>query len=61
MSNLQFLGFDMCVVIDANVMFPVFDETESSHWKFKPVLKWIREKKGKMVWAAARTGCNPGG
>ena len=40
----------MCIVIDTNSFSCVFDEHNSKHDDFKPVLEWIRDGKGKIVY-----------
>lgn len=40
----------MCIVIDTNSLSCVFDQHNSQHCDFKPVLKWIRDGKGKIVY-----------
>ena len=39
----------MAIIIDANCLINVFDETSSLHNEFSPVLNWIINGKGKIV------------
>ena len=40
----------MCIIIDTNTFIPVFDSTCSKHDEFKPVLDWIINGKGKIIY-----------
>lgn len=40
----------MCIVIDMNAVPVVFDESNQEHSNFRPVLRWIRDKEGKIVY-----------
>lgn len=43
----------MCIIIDANALHSVFIRGKSDHEEFKPVLDWIMEGKGKIVYGGA--------
>jgi hypothetical protein len=40
----------MCIIIDVNAIPSVFNLQASDHQEFRPVMKWIRYGKGKMVY-----------
>lgn len=40
----------MCIIIDTNAFAAVFDASTSSHDEFAPVLRWIKDGKGKIVY-----------
>ena len=44
----------MCIVIDANVFSSVFSRSSLDHGEFKPVLKWIIEGRGKIVYGGTK-------
>ena len=39
----------MCIIIDTCTFYKVFNDQNKEHDKFKPVLKWIVGKKGKII------------
>lgn len=39
----------MCIIIDTNTFASVFDSNSEEHVEFSPVLNWIRNGKGKIV------------
>lgn len=39
----------MCIIIDTNTFASVFDSNSEEHGEFRPVLNWIRNGKGKIV------------
>ncbi len=40
----------MCIIIDTNTLGLVFNSETKEHEKFKPVLEWINNGKGKIVY-----------
>lgn len=40
----------MCIVIDICTLAPVFESSCKKHSDFKPVLDWINQRKGKMIY-----------
>lgn len=44
----------MCIVIDANVLPSVFNPLSSAYQEFRPVLDWITEGKGKVVYGGRK-------
>jgi len=44
----------MCVVIDMNTLSRVFDQENKEHSEFKPVLDWIEEGKGRIVYGGSK-------
>lgn len=44
----------MCVVIDTNTFGSVFNRTSSEHEEFAPVLNWITNGKGKIVYGGTK-------
>jgi len=43
----------MCIVIDANTLSAVLDKENEQHQEFLPVLKWVLEGKGKIVYGGS--------
>jgi predicted nucleic acid-binding protein len=43
----------MCIVVDTNAIAPVFSLTDALHGDFEPVLRWILEGKGKLVYGGS--------
>lgn len=43
----------MCIVIDTNVVTAVLNRADEAHANFKPVLDWIVDGKGKIVYGGA--------
>lgn len=43
----------MCIVIDTNAVAPVFSSDDVEHADFEPVLRWILDGKGKLVFGGA--------
>jgi predicted nucleic acid-binding protein len=39
----------MCLIIDACTFHAVFNRDDENHSKYKPVLDWITNKRGKMI------------
>jgi hypothetical protein len=44
----------MCLVIDTNIFFSVFDDTTKEHAHFSPVKQWLMVGKGKMIYGGAK-------
>jgi hypothetical protein len=44
----------MCLVIDANCFALVFNSGTKEHGKFVPVLNWITEGKGRMIYGGTK-------
>jgi hypothetical protein len=44
----------MCVIIDMNTLSCVFNEKNEKHNEFKPVLDWIKEGKGRIVYGGSK-------
>lgn len=44
----------MCIVIDTNTLGCVFKRDSAKHKEFKPVLEWIENGKGKIVFGGTR-------
>jgi hypothetical protein len=44
----------MCLVIDANCFALVFNKSIDEHKKFIPVLNWITEGKGRMIYGGTK-------
>lgn len=44
----------MCIVIDANTFSSVFEKNSSDHSDFRPVLEWICNGKGKIVYGGTK-------
>ena len=44
----------MCLVIDANCFALVFEPSTKNHDKFVPVLKWITEGRGRMIYGGTK-------
>lgn len=44
----------MCLVIDANCFGLVFEPSTKGHDKFVPVLKWITEGRGRMIYGGTK-------
>lgn len=44
----------MCIIIDTNTFKSVFDTTSSDHAEFAPVLDWILNGKGKIVYGGTK-------
>jgi len=46
----------MCIVIDTCCLASVFDSDQVDHTEYEPVLRWITEGRGKMVFGGKRYG-----
>ena len=44
----------MCIVIDTNTLSHVFNKNDERHSEFKPVLDWIMEGQGKVVYGGTK-------
>lgn len=44
----------MCVIVDTNCIASVFDTNSSKHSEFKPVLDWIVDGKGKLIYGGTK-------
>jgi len=44
----------MCIIIDTNSLANVFKTSSQNHEEFEPVLKWIIEGKGKVVFGGSK-------
>ena len=44
----------MDIVIDINTLSPVFDPNNAAHNEFRPVLEYIQNKRGKMVYGGTK-------
>jgi hypothetical protein len=44
----------MCIIIDADTLGLVFNPETKEHKKFKPVLEWINNGKGKIVYGGTK-------
>jgi hypothetical protein len=44
----------MCIIIDTNVLGPVFDPTNIRHKTFKPVYDWVCTGQGKIVYGGTK-------
>ena len=44
----------MCVIIDINTFPLVFDKNSKNHNEFKPVLDWVIDGKGKIVYGGSK-------
>lgn len=44
----------MCIVIDKNTIGSVFKSSAGDHSEFEPVLDWILNGKGKIVWGGSK-------
>jgi predicted nucleic acid-binding protein len=44
----------MCIIIDTNTFSSVFDRTSSNHDEFLPVLNWVIEGEGKIVFGGTK-------
>jgi len=44
----------MCIVIDTNCFNPVFDRANLKHPEFRPVLNWIVDGAGKIVFGGSK-------
>lgn len=44
----------MCLVLDVNTFGAFFDQTNSAHGDFRPVLDWVVEGKGKLVYGGTK-------
>lgn len=44
----------MCIVVDVNCLPAVLNEKHSAHAEFEPVLNWIQEGKGKLVYGGSK-------
>lgn len=44
----------MCIIIDANTFSSVFDSKSDDHMEFVPVLNWILNGKGKVVYGGTQ-------
>lgn len=44
----------MCVIIDTNSFHCVFDKSSQEHKEFEPILKWIIDGKGKIVYGGTK-------
>lgn len=44
----------MCVIVDTNCLANVFDKKSEKHDDFKPVLDWVLNGKGKLVYGGTK-------
>lgn len=44
----------MCVLIDPGCISKVFNTEDSQHEDFEPVLKWIRDRRGRIVFGGSK-------
>ena len=44
----------MCIIIDTNTFINVFDRTSAEHNEFSPVLNWICNGEGKVVYGGTK-------
>jgi len=44
----------MCIIIDANTISKVFNEDDINHKEFKPLLDWILNDNGKIVYGGSK-------
>ena len=44
----------MCIVIDTNCFHPVFNTANQKHSEFRPVLMWIVDGEGKIVFGGSK-------
>ncbi len=44
----------MCIVIDANTLSKVFDQTNAQHSRFKPVFRWVMSGNGSVVYGGTK-------
>jgi len=44
----------MCIIIDTNTFSSVFDRTSGDHHNFSPVLNWIIEGEGKIIYGGSK-------
>ncbi len=44
----------MCIIIDTNVLSHVFDKNNQNHAEFKPVLDWIINGNGKIIYGGSK-------
>jgi hypothetical protein len=44
----------MCIVIDANVWSPVFNENDANHREYAPVKTWVSDGPGFVVYGGSR-------
>lgn len=44
----------MCIIIDTNVLVSVFNNKSTNHQEFLPVLDWISQGKGKIVYGGTK-------
>lgn len=44
----------MCILVDMNTIAALFDKSNSNHKEFEPVMKWILEGIGKMVFGGSK-------
>jgi hypothetical protein len=44
----------MCIIIDTNRFSSIFEEENSDHDEFKPILDWIIFGKGKIVYGGTK-------
>jgi len=44
----------MCLVIDTNCLANVFEEKAKNHIRFAPVLNWIRNGRGRMIYGGTK-------
>ena len=44
----------MCVIVDTNCFASVFDSTSARHSEFSPILDWIINGKGKLIYGGSK-------
>jgi len=44
----------MCIIVDTNTFSSVFDKTSLNHSEFAPVLEWVIEGEGKIVFGGTK-------
>lgn len=44
----------MCIIIDTNTFSSIFDSKSAEHIEFRPVLNWIKNGKGKIVYGGTK-------
>jgi hypothetical protein len=43
----------MCIVVDPPLFVPIFKSTDAEHAQFAPVMKWITDGRGKLVYGGS--------
>lgn len=44
----------MCIILDINILSSVFSQAAMKHREFEPVLKWITEGHGRVVYGGTK-------